>query len=176
MILKWSVHPQSSINVLYLFMLTCDQQLSLFTVWLRLKQRQIIYNANAQTWKWHVVVSCLSMVQWSFNRRGLCSIEKHCMGVRSHWPACCMGPQCTRCMMMLPTIYSVYDDAFWFVLFNDTWSQVQVQISRSDIRPHIKWAVSLVILHMLNSIFLRALCGYIWVNILTLSPRGDIMY
>ena len=49
----------------------------------------------------------------------------------------------------------------------------QVQISRSDIRPHIKWAVSLVILHMINSIFLRALCGYIWVNILTLSPRGD---
>ena len=48
----------------------------------------------------------------------------------------------------------------------------QVQISRSDIRPHIKWAVSLVILHMVTSIFLRALCGYIWVNILTLSPRG----
>ena len=36
----------------------------------------------------------------------------------------------------------------------------QVQISRSDIRPHIKWAVSLVILHMVTSIFLRALCGY----------------
>ena len=49
----------------------------------------------------------------------------------------------------------------------------QVQISRSDIRPHIKWAVSLVILHMITSIFLRALCGYIWVNILTLSPRGE---
>ena len=42
----------------------------------------------------------------------------------------------------------------------------QVQISRSDIRPHIKWAVSLVILHMITSIFLRALCGYIWVNIM----------
>ena len=50
----------------------------------------------------------------------------------------------------------------------------QVQISRSDIRPHIKWAVSLVILHMVTSIFLQGLCGYIWVNILTLSPRrGD---
>ena len=47
----------------------------------------------------------------------------------------------------------------------------QVQISRSDIRPHIKWAVSLVILHMVTSIFLQGLCGYIWVNILTLSPR-----
>ena len=49
----------------------------------------------------------------------------------------------------------------------------QVQNSRSDIRPHIKWAVSQVILHLVTSIFLRALCGYIWVNILTLSPRGD---
>ena len=39
----------------------------------------------------------------------------------------------------------------------------QVQISRSDIRPHIKWAVSLMIFHMVTSIFLRALCGYIWV-------------
>ena len=52
----------------------------------------------------------------------------------------------------------------------------QVQISRSDIRPHIKWAVSLVILHMITSIFLRALCGYIWVNILTLSPRGGVSF
>ena len=49
----------------------------------------------------------------------------------------------------------------------------QVLISRSDIRPHIKWAISLVILHMITSIFLRALCGYILVNILTLSPRGE---
>ena len=47
----------------------------------------------------------------------------------------------------------------------------QVQISRSDIRPHIKWAVSLVILHMVTSIFLQGLCGYIWVNILTLLPQ-----
>ena len=47
----------------------------------------------------------------------------------------------------------------------------QVQISRSDIRPHIKWAVSPVILHMVTSIFLQGLCGYIWVNILTLSPQ-----
>ena len=50
----------------------------------------------------------------------------------------------------------------------------QVQIRRSDTRPHIKWDVSLVILHMITSIFLRALCGYIWVNILTLSPRGGL--
>ena len=48
---------------------------------------------------------------------------------------------------------------------------INLQISRSDIRPHIKWAVSLVILHMVTSIFLWGLCGYIWVNILTLSPQ-----
>ena len=38
---------------------------------------------------------------------------------------------------------------------------------------HTKWAVSLVILHMVTSIFLLGLCGYVWLNILTLSPlRG----
>ena len=46
-----------------------------------------------------------------------------------------------------------------------------VQISRSDIRPHIEWAVSLVILHVVTSISLQGLRGYIWVNILTLSPQ-----
>ena len=49
----------------------------------------------------------------------------------------------------------------------------QVQISKSDIRPHIKWAVSLVTLHMVASIFFQGLCGYTWVNILTLSPQGE---
>ena len=34
----------------------------------------------------------------------------------------------------------------------------QVQISRSDIRPHIKWAVSLVILHFVN-----LLPRFVWV-------------
>ena len=38
---------------------------------------------------------------------------------------------------------------------------------------HINWAVSLVILHMVTSTFLRGLCGYIWVNILTLSPQKE---
>ena len=56
------------------------------------------------------------------------------------------------------------------VMYDHTFYK-QVQISRSDIRPHIKWAVSLVILHMVTSISLQGLCGYIWVNILTLSPQ-----
>ena len=50
----------------------------------------------------------------------------------------------------------------------------QVQISRSDIRPHTKWAVSLVILHMVTSIFLRALSGYIWVKIIRVEGRGYV--
>ena len=42
---------------------------------------------------------------------------------------------------------------------------------KSDIRPHIKWAVSLVNLHMATSISRQGLCGYIWVIILILSPQ-----
>ena len=57
-----------------------------------------------------------------------------------------------------------------FVLFKDTWFQyghsvscmtifffINLQISRSDIRPHIKWAARLVILHMVTSVFLKGL-------------------
>ena len=45
----------------------------------------------------------------------------------------------------------------WFVLFNDTWCHeghsvscmtilfLNLQITKTDIRPHIKWAVSMVI-------------------------------
>ena len=36
----------------------------------------------------------------------------------------------------------------------------QVQISRSDIRPHIKWAVILVILHMIT---FNLPPGFVWV-------------
>ena len=38
-----------------------------------------------------------------------------------------------------------------------------------QIRPHIKWAVSLVIAYGHFTIP-QGLCGYVWVNILTLSP------
>ena len=50
---------------------------------------------------------------------------------------------------------------------------ISLQISRSDIMSHIKWSVSLMILHMVTSIFLRGLCGYIWINIITLSPQRE---
>ena len=70
---------------------------------------------------------------------------------------------------------------FVFVLFNDTWSQwgrsvsciLNFQITISDITPHIKWAVSLVIA-LITLIFLRGLCEYVSVNILTLSPLEGI--
>ena len=74
----------------------------------------------------------------------------------------------------------------WFVLFNDTWPQwghsvscmtilfQNLQITRSDIRSHTKW-LSAWWLHMVTSVFLRGLCGYIWVNILTVSPLRVIM-
>ena len=65
-------------------------------------------------------------------------------------------------MVSVRTFCVMYDHIFFYK---------QVQISRSDIRPHIKWAVSLVILHMVTSMSLQGLCGYIWVNILTLSPQ-----
>ena len=60
------------------------------------------------------------------------------------------------------------------VMYNHTF--LNLQITRSDIRPHIKWSVWW--LHMISLIFLRGLCGYIWVTILTLShthptPRGS---
>ena len=71
-----------------------------------------------------------------------------------------------------------------FVLFNDTWSQhghsvsrmtilfLNLQITKSDIRSHIKWTVSLVIAYChfnLPPVF-------VWVNILTLSPsRGSFI-
>ena len=45
--------------------------------------------------------------------------------------------------------------------------------SADQISGHTNWAVSLVILHMVTSIFLRGLCGHIWVNILTLSPQKE---
>ena len=48
------------------------------------------------------------------------------------------------------------------------------KITGSDIRPHLNWAVSLVIADVCF-IFLKGLCGYVWVNILTLSfPRVTV--
>ena len=75
------------------------------------------------------------------------------------------------CCLMTPGLSKVNIHTFG-VMYDHTFYK-QVQIRRSDMRPHIKWAVSLVILHMITSIFLRALCGYIWVNILTLSPLTE---
>ena len=49
---------------------------------------------------------------------------------------------------------------------------LNLRITRSDIRPHIKWAVNHVITHGHFNL-LQGLCGYVFVNILTLSTlRG----
>ena len=46
---------------------------------------------------------------------------------------------------------------------------LNLQIIRSDIRPHIKWPVSLVIAYGHFNLP-EDLCGYVWVYILTYSP------
>ena len=47
---------------------------------------------------------------------------------------------------------------------------INLQITKSDIRSHRKWTVSLVI-SCVHFNFLKGLCGYTWVNTLTLSRR-----
>ena len=72
-------------------------------------------------------------------------------------------------------------------MFNDIWAQkghsvscmtilfIKLQISKSDIRPHIEWGVSLVILHTVTSIFLNGLGGYIYGLTNSLyHPRGGV--
>ena len=68
-----------------------------------------------------------------------------------------------------------------FVFFIDTWSQWGhwchvwpyyfqcLQITKSDIRPQVKWAVTLVIADGHFNLP-QGLCGYIWTNIFLLSP------
>ena len=64
-------------------------------------------------------------------------------------------------------------------LSKDIWCHVWpypflcLHITRSDVRPQVnfKWAVRLVIAGDHLKIFLRGLCGYVWVNAFTLSPE-----
>ena len=49
-----------------------------------------------------------------------------------------------------------------------------LQITRSDIRPHIKWAVGLVIVYMVTLIFLRGVCvGMYGLTYSLYRPRGE---
>ena len=50
---------------------------------------------------------------------------------------------------------------------------LNLKITRSDIRPHIKCTVSLVIAYG-HLIFLTDLCQQVWLNILTLLPPMGI--
>ena len=50
---------------------------------------------------------------------------------------------------------------------------LNLEITGSDIRPHINWAVSLVIIYGRFNLP-QGVCGYVCVNILTLlTPRGN---
>ena len=46
---------------------------------------------------------------------------------------------------------------------------LNLQITRSDIRPHVKWGVSLVTAYDYFNLP-QGFVGYVWANILTLSP------
>ena len=102
----------------------------------------------------------------------------------SYWQTKCswMSRDC-RCPLY-PCYSGVCVWMVWFVLFRDTWSRwgqsascitilhLNLQITRSDFRPHIKWAVRLVIAYGHFNLHQ----GFVWVcmsTILTLSsPRG----
>ena len=74
------------------------------------------------------------------------------------------------CCIMTPVLVSVRT---FGVMYDHTF--LNWQITRSDIWPHIKWAVSLVIAYG-HFNFPQGLCGHVWVNILTLSPaRGSVI-
>ena len=78
--------------------------------------------------------------------------------------------------MLNATINFILENSGWICVVNDTWSFFLVKtfsvitiffkLANHQIRhqAHIKWA------HMTTSIFLRGLCGYVSVNILTLLP------
>ena len=66
-----------------------------------------------------------------------------------------------------------YNDARtqWMHLASCTTSySFNLQITKSDTRPHTKWAVSLVTVDGHFNLKNKSLCRYVWVNILTLSP------
>ena len=47
---------------------------------------------------------------------------------------------------------------------------LNLQITRSDIRPLIKVGCQPSDIHMVTLIFFMGLCGYVWANIFTFSP------
>ena len=75
------------------------------------------------------------------------------------------------CCLMTPGLSKDIQCHVWPYFFPN------LHITRSDIRPHIKWAVSLVIAYGHGHINISwGLCGYVRVNILTLSPLRREQY
>ena len=52
---------------------------------------------------------------------------------------------------------------------------LNLQITISDIRPHIKWDAAWW-LQMVTLTFLRGLCGYVWITYSLYHPRGEMDY
>ena len=75
-------------------------------------------------------------------------------------------------------VWALYCCSWQLGLSKDIWchvgsySFVYLQITKSDIRPHVKWAVRLVIAYGRFKSSSKGLCGYLWVNRLTLSLPG----
>ena len=80
------------------------------------------------------------------------------------------GGGCQYCLFVLFCVAQWHlVSVMTFCVMYDHIFYKQVQISRSDIRPHIKWAVSLVILHMVTSISLWGLCGGLPITVVIVS-------
>ena len=93
---------------------------------------------------------------------------------------------CSECNMYLHTMKQILLCLSFklslFVLFINTWFQLGHSVScmttlfpmfanhQTNIRSHVKSAVNLVNADS-HLIFLRALCGYAWVHILTITPK-----
>ena len=63
----------------------------------------------------------------------------------------------------------IMDSIFHVLTFGVMYYHALFYARKSNIGPQIKWAVSLVVADG-HLIFLRGLCAYVWVNMLTLSP------
>ena len=70
-------------------------------------------------------------------------------------------------------VHAYYSERVWVFCCFMTTLFLCLQINRSDIRPQVKWSVWW--LKDGHLIFFRGLCGYAWIDILTLSPQWCTM-
>ena len=126
----------------------------LFSTFVNLQVRRQALSKNRQS-SWVLDMATL-ILPWD-----LCGVGMH---VLTHW----LGQPLLE---LNKASSSDGREMVWFMLFNDTWSQeghsvlcmtilfLNLQITRLDIRPHIKWAVSLVITYS----HFNLPQGFVWV-------------